>query len=82
MYTCKFCEIKPVEGWIYNSTWCSDCRKMKHYINLYQDRVIEILDNILSRTEDKQDNKIKEELKNEIENKENILQLRSKKIQK
>tara|TARA_R110002167_G_scaffold198187_6_gene401248 strand:+ start:797 stop:964 length:168 start_codon:yes stop_codon:yes gene_type:complete len=55
---------------------------MKHYINLYQDRVIEILDNILSRTEDKQDNKIKEELKNEIENKENILQLRSKKIQK
>jgi hypothetical protein len=38
-----------------------------------RDRVIEILDNVLSRTEDKQDNKIKEEIKSEIENKEYTL---------
>ena len=45
-----------------------------------RDRVIEILDNVLSRTEDKQDNKINEEIKNEIQNKE--YSLRSSKNKK
>tara|TARA_R100000654_G_scaffold24441_2_gene47316 strand:- start:4680 stop:4859 length:180 start_codon:yes stop_codon:yes gene_type:complete len=45
-----------------------------------RDRVIEILDNVLSRTQDKQDNKIKEEIKDEIENKE--YSLRSNKNKK
>jgi len=38
-----------------------------------KDRVIAILDNILSRTEDKQNNKLKKEINEEIENKKLLL---------
>jgi hypothetical protein len=39
-------------------------------MNCYsRERVLEIIENVLSRTEDKQDNKIKEEIKQEIEKK-------------
>lgn len=58
-------------------TYCGKCKKIKHYISLYGDRVHEVLDNVLSRSTDKQDNKIKCELQTEIQNKEYAL--RSKK---
>jgi spore cortex formation protein SpoVR/YcgB (stage V sporulation) len=71
------CPVCTQEYLIINSL-CETCRKVKHYMSCYsRDRVIEILDNVLSRTEDKQHNKIKEEIKSEIENKE--YSLRSKK---
>jgi len=38
-----------------------------------KDRVIAILDNILSRTEEKQNNKLKQEINEEIENKKLLL---------
>tara|TARA_R100000654_G_scaffold50368_1_gene76544 strand:+ start:1738 stop:1986 length:249 start_codon:yes stop_codon:yes gene_type:complete len=63
-------------------TYCVKCKKIKHYISLYGDRVHEVLDNVLSRTEDKQDNKIKVELKNEIENKEYALRSKTKHIKR
>ena len=72
-----FCPVCNQEYLIINNL-CDTCRKVKHYMSCYsRDRVIEILDNVLSRTEDKQHNKIKEEIKSEIENKE--YSLRSKK---
>ena len=71
MGSCKLCEKKPVETWF--GTWCVSCRKIKHYLNLYDERVIEILDSVLSRTDEKQEEKIKAEIKTEIENKEKSL---------
>jgi len=68
---CKLCEKREVEVWFGN--WCASCRKIKHYLNLYDERVIEILDSVLSRTDDKQENKIKAEIKTEIEVKEQSL---------
>ena len=77
------CPVCTQEYLIFN-TLCDTCRKVKHYMSCYsRDRVIEILDNVLSRTEDKQDNKIKEEIKQEIENKEYSLRSnKNKKISK
>ena len=74
---CKLCEKREVEVWFGN--WCASCRKIKHYLNLYDERVIEILDSVLSRTDDKQENKIKMEIQTEIENKEKCLEYRHKK---
>ena len=75
-----YCPVCNQEYLIINNL-CDTCRKVKHYMSCYsRDRVIEILDNVLSRTEDKQANKIKEEIKNEIENKE--YSLRSSKNKK
>ena len=65
---CKLCEKREVDGWF--GTWCVSCRKIKHYLNLYDERVIEILDSVLSRTDDKQENKIKMEIQTEINAKE------------
>jgi len=61
MLQCPTCE----EYTLYSL--CSDCRKIRHYMSIYsKDRVIEILDSILSRTQDKQDNKVKSEIKKDI----------------
>ena len=77
VFSCPVC----TQEYLIINTLCDTCRKVKHYMSCYsRDRVIEILDNVLSRTEDKQANKIKEEIKNEIENKE--YSLRSNKNKK
>ena len=61
--TCPCCE----ESYTLYSL-CADCRRIRHFMSIYsKDRVIQILDNILSRTEDKQDNKVNEEIKEDIE---------------
>jgi len=78
MYDCVLCEKNKVEGWIYNATFCSQCRKIKHYLNLYGDRVHEILDNVLSRESEKQNNKINLEIKKDIINKTYLLRSGSK----
>ena len=41
---CKLCEKNEVEYWF--GSWCKSCRKVKHYLNLYGDRVYEVLDNV------------------------------------
>ena len=47
---------------------CSECRRIRHLMSIYsKERVIKILDSILSRTEDKQDNKVNEEIKHDVE---------------
>jgi len=54
-------------------TFCPKCKKIKHYISLWGDRVYEILDSVLTRDLTKQNNKVKHEIKKEIVNKlENI----------
>jgi hypothetical protein len=63
MISCPLCEKNYT---IYSL--CHDCRRIRHFMSIYsKERVIQILDNILSRTEDKQDNKVNEEIKEDIE---------------
>lgn len=69
MFVCSLCEKEVC----YLSKFCDKCRRIKHYLNLYEDRVYEVLDSVLSRTLDKQENKIGEELKNEIKSKADTL---------
>ena len=66
------CSLREKEV-CYLSKFCDKCRRIKHYLNLYEDRVYEVLDSVLSRTLDKQENKIGEELKNEIKSKADTL---------
>ena len=72
IFYCVLCEKETC----YISKFCDKCRKIKHHLNLSGDRVYEILDNVLSREEDKQRNKEKLEINKEIEN------LRSKQIKR
>ena len=69
MFHCLLCEKESC----YVSRFCPKCRALKHLILLYQDRVFNIVNEVLCRSEDKQDNKIKLEIKKEIEKKNKIL---------
>ena len=62
MFFCKLCEVESC----YTTNLCEKCRRVKHLINLYGCRVYEVLEAVLVRKEDKQDNKINEEIKTEI----------------
>lgn len=64
MFCCAICE----EYSMY--TLCSDCRVIRHITTLNgKKRVLEVLNNVFQRSEEKQDNKVKQEIKEEIENK-------------
>ena len=65
MFTCSLCEKETC----YVSKFCDKCRRIKHHLNLSGDRVYEVLESVLSRDVEKQNNKINLELKKEIENK-------------
>lgn len=67
MGICYLCENK--ERVAYFSYFCEDCRKIKHLLNLYGDRVNEVLEHVLVRPIDKQEHKIKDEVKKDIETK-------------
>ncbi len=75
MAQCYLCEKK--ERVAYWSYYCADCRRIKHLLNLYGDRVNEVLEHVLVRPENKQEHKIKDEIKKDIELK--TYSLRSKK---
>tara|TARA_R110002110_G_scaffold22870_2_gene88146 strand:+ start:120 stop:356 length:237 start_codon:yes stop_codon:yes gene_type:complete len=64
-FYCTLCEKEVC----YVSRFCSKCRKLKWYLNIYNERVYQILDNVLSRTDNKQHLKESEEIKKEIKTK-------------
>lgn len=64
MWNCVLCEKS--EEYLIISKFCSKCRKIKHLLNLYGDRVYEVLDEVLVKNETEQEEHIKEELKNEL----------------
>lgn len=76
--TCILCEKNKVEFWF--GSLCKDCRRIKHHISISGDRVYEILDNVLSRTEEKQIIKEADEIKKEIKHKEHNLRSKKEKI--
>ncbi len=76
MGLCYLCEKKDRVG--YFSYYCEDCRKIKHLLNLYGERVHEVLETVLVRPVDKQEHKIKNEIKKDIEKKSYSLRSASK----
>ena len=64
-FTCVLCEKETC----YASKFCDKCRRIKHLINLYEDRVYSVLENVLVRETDKQENKVKAEINKIIESK-------------
>ena len=74
---CYMCEKK--ERVAYFSYFCEDCRKIKHLLNLYGDRVNEVLEHVLVRPIDKQKHKIVDEIKKDIETKAYSLRSATKK---
>ena len=75
MFSCAVCEDYS----LYNL--CSECRVIRHTCTLVgRNRLLEVLENVFQRSEEKQDNKVKEEIKQEIQNKE--YSLRSNKNKK
>ena len=76
MAICYLCEKKDRVG--YFSYYCEDCRKIKHLLNLYGERVHEVLEHVLVRPVDKQEHKIKDQVKKDIEKKSYSLRSASK----
>ena len=53
VFQCKLCEKETV----IMTNLCDKCRRIKHLLNLYEDRVYEVLENCLVRTEQQIKNK-------------------------
>ena len=75
MFSCIFCE----ENTVYTSYLCAECRALKHIKLTYKDRFNEVINSVLVRTPEKQEYKIKDEIKKDIENKQMVLRSTEKK---
>lgn len=75
MFTCIFCE----DATVYTAYLCTDCRSLKHIKLTYKDRFNEVINSVLVRTPEKQEYKIKDELKKDIENKQMVLRSNAEK---
>lgn len=65
MFSCILCEKKSVIV----SHLCPECRRIKHLLNLYEDRVYEVLENVLIRNQEGQLKKESQEIAKDIEKK-------------
>ncbi len=66
MGKCYLCETEQTDS--YFGYWCKDCRRIRHLINLYGlEKVGEVLERVLVRDTSKQEHKIRDCLKDEIE---------------
>jgi len=63
-FSCRLCERETV----ITSNLCDKCRRVKHLLNLYEDRVYEVLEDVLVRQDKGITNKCKKKLEEEKEN--------------
>lgn len=73
MFVCTLCEKETC----YISKHCDKCRQIKHLINLYGDRVYDVLNCVLVRNETAISKKTEKELKNEKTKLENQIEKES-----
>ncbi len=59
---------KPITGY-----FCIQCKRLQDLLNIYGERVYNVCEEVLVRTEKQQDKKLHTELKKEIEKKEYAL---------
>ena len=66
---CSICEVNDIE--FFFGKYCKECRRLKHIINLFSlDKVMSVLSCVLIVNEETQLEKIKEELKTELNTRE------------
>jgi len=75
MFSCVFCE----EATVYTSYLCDECRALKHIKLTYKDRFNDVIQSVLVRTPEKQEYKIKDQIKKDIEEKQMVLRSTEKK---
>ena len=69
MASCKFCLTGTSETWF--GSWCKDCHKLQRMIALFGvDKIMSIVETVLIVDDSTQDDKIKEELKTELSQRE------------
>ena len=74
MFSCAFCEKETV----YVVSLCNKCRRIKHLLNLYDERVYEVLESVLVRNVEGQNNKVDNVLKKDLEKREYNLRKKNK----
>jgi hypothetical protein len=74
-----YCVLCEKEWSLYNSL-CAKCRRIKHLINLYDDKVYKTLENCLVRNQEQIQYKENLQIKEEKTAIENVIETRSKKI--
>lgn len=79
MFTCVLCE-KEWSG--LTTHLCPKCRRIKHLINLYDEKVYNVLENVLVRNDQGIENKENQALKEVKEEVENTMCLRNNKVKK
>lgn len=62
--SCYLCRDKPRIAW--SGYYCKECKRLQDAIAIYGDRVYEVVEEVLFRSPDKQNLKIKCEIKKEI----------------
>jgi tyrosine-protein phosphatase YwqE len=75
MFSCVLCE----KEWMVVHSLCEKCRRIKHLINLYDDKVYSTLENCLVRNQDQIVRKENIQIKEEKKELENVIETRSKK---
>ena len=65
MFKCYLCERENV----FTTYFCERCRRVKHLLNLYEDRVYDVLENVLVRNDEGQKKKESQEISKDIEKK-------------
>lgn len=63
MFSCALCEKETVIV----CNLCPKCRRIKHLINLYDDKVYEVLENVLVCSESEKSKKVKQEIHSQKE---------------
>tara|TARA_R110001592_G_scaffold91537_3_gene267832 strand:+ start:7043 stop:7282 length:240 start_codon:yes stop_codon:yes gene_type:complete len=74
MFSCALCEKETV----YVVSLCNKCRRIKHLLNLYDERVYEVLESVLVRNVEGQNNKVDNVLKKDLEKREYNLRKKNK----
>jgi hypothetical protein len=75
VFECKLCEKETC----LTTNICHKCRRIKHLINLYDEKVYSVLENCLVRTEEQITRKENFEIKKEEDEIKSVIQTRSKK---
>ena len=74
IFSCCLCE----KEYVITSSLCEKCRKIKHLLNLYGDKVYATLENCLIRTNEQIARKENIEIKEEKKQIEGVIETRSK----
>ena len=75
MASCKFCLEESVDTWFGN--WCARCHRLQRMIALFSgEKIMDVLTSVLITDDNTREEKIKEELKQELVSREYKLRKR------